>query len=495
MMAQVVAVILMLLAVAQTPAPPQPSVASKPPGVTFATAGGQAARTLLHVYYAGDGEWNACDGFGCPSGNVDWGYDSLTYALALRAQEANDQSLLPVLNALSSSARTYPAACVRSSPCPFWSDTPEWDAIALADEYQATHDPNALTKAELAFAYVANSQVFALGACPSIPYQQPGGGRTHLKTLETGANAVKAALLIYRATQDPAYLSFAVAGYNEARTYFLDPRVPLYTDYVFDDGQRCTRLPHRFYASVNGDMIWSGVELYRDTGRASYLTQASATATAVQHDLADARGVFADLQAENDVVEPLVEGMNALAASGYPLARQWLLTNAAAALSERAPDGSYGRFFDGPPPATTVTAWQTNGGLALEIVAAALAPNRVIAATHRWANEKFVQHQVTTLPATLTFHGSAIAVLGTLGERRGERGHARVLVDGHETTDQSGIWQNKSSSLVSIPDTILFAWSWPRAGTHRLTFLPGVENAKEGGSFLRLVGYDALRRG
>ena len=60
-------------------------------------------------------------------------------------------------------------------------------------------------------------------------------------------------------------------------------------------------------------MIWSGLELSKLTGDAAYLDEALATAKAVASDLADPAGVFADLQAENDIVEPLVEAMYALA--------------------------------------------------------------------------------------------------------------------------------------------------------------------------------------
>jgi hypothetical protein len=98
-----------------------------------------------------------------------------------------------------------------------------------------------------------------------------------------------------------------------------------------------------------------------------------------------------------------------------------------------------------------------------------------------------------SLPATLTFRGSGIAVYGTLGEQCCEPGHARVLVDGRETVDETGIWQNKSSSGRSIPDTVLFAWRWRSAAGHTLTFEPGVENAKEGGPFLHVTGYTVLR--
>jgi hypothetical protein len=400
-----------------------------------------------------------------------------------------------MLSALAAGARTYPAACVQLAGCGPWSDTAEWDAVALADEYQATGDQGALAKAEAAFAYVAGSHVFALGACPSIPYQKPGRGSGHLKTLETEANAVKAALLLYHATRGPAYLTSALAGYEAARAYFLDPRVALYSVYLFDDGRGCRELPHRFFASVNGDMIWSGLELYRDTGQSAYLDQATATAAAVERDLSDDRGVFVDLQAENDVVEPLVEAMDALARTGQGAARHWLLSNAGAALSARTADGSYGRFFDGPPPATTVTAWQTNGGLALEIAAAAIAPNVVVRSTRDWAAARRVQRQISVLPETVSFRGFGIALLGTLGERCCERGHSRVLVDGRETFDRSGIWQNKSSVRRSIAGTVLFAWRWRTPGRHTLTFLPGSENQKEGGPFLHLARYQVLKHG
>src|SRR5262249_9470351 len=187
--------------------------------------------------------------------------------------------------------------CVSASDCGSWSDVPQWDAIALMDEYEATRSAAALAKAKAAFAYVEHSSAYALGACPTIRYQQPGGGGNKLKTLETDANAIKAALLLYRATRDSQYLDAARTHYAAVRTYFLDPEVPLYSVYVFDDGTACTQVPHRFFASVNGDMIWSGLELSSDTGDRGYLGQAVATGRAVDRDLADGRGVFTDLQA------------------------------------------------------------------------------------------------------------------------------------------------------------------------------------------------------
>jgi hypothetical protein len=461
--------------------------------ITFAAAGQQAVATLLQTYYT-NGVWRNCNAADCGTGNQDWGNDSLTFALSLRYQATHDPSLQTPLNALATTATGYGAPCADVSGCDGWSDVPNWDAIALADEYLATGNQEALAKAEAAYTYVEQSSAYALGACARIRYQQPGGGGNQLKTLETDANAIKAALLLYRATGQAGYLAAAQDHYASVRAYFLDPHVPLYTVYVVDDGRACTQIPHRFFASVNGDMIWSGLELFDRTHDRGYLNEAIATGRAVDQDLADGRGVFVDLQAENDIVEPLVEAMYGLALEGQSFARGWIVRNASAALGARTPDGSFGRFFDGPPPVSTVTDWQTNGGLALEIAAAALAPNAAIDFKAPWAGARTVSDDIASLPAKLTFKGAGIALIGTLGEQCCEPGHARVLIDGVETFDQTGIWQNKSSSGRSIPNSVLFAWRWRAVGTHTLTFDPGAYDAKEGGAFLHLVAYEVLPR-
>ena len=466
-----------------------PAHAAATPTLTYGEAGKQAVATLLYVYYGGNGLWNLCDNPSCGQANQDWGADGLTYDLYLDWETTHDPAVAPVMTALLGTAPSYGSPCSLPS-CTGWSDVPNWDSIAASREMQVLGgNTEALSKAEAAFAFVDQSTAFALGACPGIPYQQPGGGTNKLKTLETAANAIKAAILLYEETDDRDYLTAATTDYAAVRQWFLDPRVPLYTTYVFDNGQRCTQLPHRFFASVNGDMIWNGVELARATGERAYLREALASARAVATDLSDPAGIFTDLQAENDIVEPLVEGMYALASEDrVSFARSWILDNAAAALSARAPDGAYGRFFDGPAPTTTVTAWQTSGGLALELAAATLDPKGVVRVSDRWASAHSVTH---TLGAgdTVTFTGSEIAFYGSLGEVCCEAGHARVFVDGRQTFDRTGIWQNKSSSGMTIPNTVLFAWRWPRPGKHTISFAPGLTNAKEGGSYLNLTSY------
>jgi hypothetical protein len=132
---------------------------------------------------------------------------------------------------------------------------------------------------------------------------------------------------------------------------------------------------------------------------------------------------------------------------GVDFARTWILKNARAALSAaRTGDDLYGRFFDGPAPTAPVTAWQTNGGLAITIAAGAVAPTDRVPIDAGWSTGQSVARDITALPSSLQFTGSGIALFGTLGERCCDSGHASVVVDGRETVDKTGVWQNKSSA-------------------------------------------------
>ncbi len=468
--------------------------ASRNSGTDYAALAARALSALERSYYTGAGTWNMCVPAICRSKNFDWGADSLTYALFLHWQVTADKQVKPIMAALTATARHYGPSSTG------WSDVPMWDTIADVREYQVTGNPAALAKAEAAFTYVDSTGAahFAAGACPKIDYQSPGGGTNDLKTLETDSNYIKAALLLYQVTGKSAYLTKAEDKYAAVRSYFLSPSVPLYTVYVFDNGSRCGQLRGRFYASVNGNMIWSGAELARMTGNQEYLTEAVATARAIRRYLSDAAGVYADLQAENDVAEPLVEAMYLLATADHQgFARDWLLRCASAAAAEVTPLGSYGRFFDGPPPRTTVTAWQTNGGFTLMFAAAKLNPRGAPADPSYWHRAVWVPDD-KSLPAgggtvQIRFSGRAIAIIGTMGEHCCEAGHARVYIDGTMTFDRTGIWQNKSSSARTISGTVLFAWRWPIASAHVIAIGPAPFNPKEGGSFFHMTGYYLVR--
>jgi hypothetical protein len=464
-----------------------PSAAAPPVrGETYQQVGDQAFAALTGDYYDGSGRWRFCVPAECGAGNRDWGADSLTYALILRWRTRHDPDIPAVLTALARTSPDYTA--VDGS----WSDVPMWDSIAAAEEYDVTRDPVALSKAEAAFRYVDGTHAarFAQGACPAVDYQLPDGGTNRLKTLETDSNYIKAALLLHRLTGDDRYLRRAAAKYAAVRRFFL--AADLYTVYVYDDGRRCTQLPGRFFASVNGNMIWAGSHLAAVTGQRRYADQAIATARAVQRRLGDATGVYANLQAENDVAEPLVEAMYELATTGrQAFTLDWLLTAAGAA----AP--TYARFWAGPVPAAPVSAWPASGGIALRFAAAAVDPAGVPTGTGYWRRATTIDADrhlgPDGSPVTVTFTGRAVAIIGTLGEQCCEAGHARVFVDGVETADRTGIWQNKSSSGRSLPGTVLFAWRWPRPGTHTVEIRPGEPNAKEGGPYFHMTAYQVLR--
>jgi hypothetical protein len=452
---------------------------------TFGRLGDDAAATL-RTRLSVAGGWQLCTGAPCGTSDQDWGADGLTAAVVLRWRTSEDRAMLPLARALVRKLHVYTTCRGVWAWCTDWSDIPVWDAVAGVRLFAMTGDATALARARAAYASVADSDVYARGACPALDYQRPFGRGGGLKTLETNANRVLAAVLLAQQTNDPAYLADARARYAAIRRWYYDRSVGLYTVYLFDDGVTCRALPHRFFASVNGVMIDAARMLAQSTHDTGYTRDAQAAMRALGH-LDDARGIFTDLQAENDDAAPLVVAVDGLARGGDPVARAWLLRNAAAAAHARTPDGLYGRFFDGPPPRAVVTAWQTAGGLALAIAAGALAPHARVERDDPWPHAHAKPLRNVGVPATLRFTGSGVALLGTIGALCCEPGHARVFIDGRETTDGTGIWQNKSSSGRPLPNSVLFAWRWPRRGRHVLRFAGGVPNAKEGGPFLRLT--------
>lgn len=430
---------------------------------TFGSAGEAATQTLLETYYAGGGFWRVCNAPACRRTDSDWGADSATGVLYMRWNATHDPKLREVASELLGSGPRYPEPC-NAAPCPAWSDTPAWDAVAFMRESAILGgDPQAIARAQAAFRYAARSHAFGGGGCPAIPYQQAQPNSKHVvKTLETDANLIKAALLLFNATHAERYLDYAMTQYAADRRTYLDLPLDLYTVHMIDAGGRCVQSPRRFFASVNGDMIWNGLQLARITNREHYLDEALATARAVDSALVDERGIFVDLQGENDVVEPLVEAMYDLASQEHrAFARTWILRNAEAALSARGADGTFSRFFDGPPQAST-SIWESNGGLALEVAAAALDPQGVTVAADGWRAGHSFGEALTGLPATIAFDGSGIALVGTIGQSC-ETAHLRVFVDGVETFDRTGLWQNHA---MPGGDSVRFAWRWSTPGHH-----------------------------
>jgi hypothetical protein len=467
-----------------------------PTGKTYAEYADEALGSLLTNFYV-NGKWKATPvAADNTAKNHDWGDDSLSYDLYFRWQLSGDATLAPKLEALAGSLSKPPAPCAQAQGCGPWSDEYLWDSLAASHMHEVTAAQVALDKAIAAFDYVDKTTVFSGGMCPGIYYQRPDQASGGLKTAETDTNYLRAAIALYERTKDGSYLDKAKTMYAAIRKWYLDTRGDqLYSVYVFDTGGACAQKTGRYYSSVNGNMIYSGIKLQQLTGDMQYLTDAIATAHDVDTKLADASGIHADLQAENDLEEPLVEAMYALYADAkQDFAKTWLLRNAAASVSSIQPVTlAMGRFFNGPPPTQTVTEFQTNGGYALLFAAAKLDPTAV-PPTDGWKGATLTSRDITTdqIPASIQFTGRGITLYGTIGEQCCEAGHAKVFIDGTETTDTSGIWQNKSSTSLSLPDSILFSWSWPTPGPHTVQIQAGLQNAKEGGSFVHIQKYSVL---
>jgi hypothetical protein len=540
-------------------------------GPDFAKLATRSIKLLEDGYYNGTGLWHMCYPKGtCNTKNRDWGADALTNIMYLRWELEHDKSVLKVMDMLAQTARLWGVGQRGSS------DSVTWDAVAEVRLYQVTGYKTALHKAEAALNYVDSTKGLASGACPAIEYQWPYGALGGLKTIETTTNFIKAALLLYQVTGIKKYLTAAEGQYTLVRRYFLDKKARLYTSYMFDNGRTCRVLPGQYFASVNGNMIWNGQDLAALTGDSVYLRQALATAHGIRKHLSDGDGVFADLQADNDIVGPLVEGMYALATTYHSkFARHWLLFNASAAGADQTSQGAFGRFFDGPPPSTQATAWQTSGGMDLMVAAAALDPHGHPADPTFWQHATYVpdvaglvpdptgnptspspkstaaahngtstttgsrpfRHRrhsrrtsspkpstsspvpSTSSPApststslapstssspkpspsdsyppgtpvvTINFTGRAIAILGTIGADCCSLGHARVFIDGVQTYNRAGIWQDYSSPSRRQYNQVLFAWRWRKSGHHVITIKPGIYDPEEGGSFFEMTGY------
>lgn len=458
-----------------------PRTAYAAAAATFSQAGAQAESTLMQVFYAGKGSWRDCNDTQCRASDSDWGADSATYSLYLRWMTTRDPSIRFTMAQLLNNGPRYGDPCA-SPPCAAWSDTPAWDAVAFMRESEVLgSDPQAIARAKAALRYVEQSKAFSGGACTGVPYQLAQPADSQIKTLESDANLTKADILVYAVTHDRAYLNDALMRYGDDRTWFFDREATLYTVHVVDDGSRCRQVPDRFFASVNGDMIWNALQLWRYTGRQHFFDEAVATAQSVDRNLSDARNVFVDLQGENDVVEPLVEAMYALASEeDVEFARAWILRNAGAALAARGSDGTFSRLFDGPSQRTT-SIWESNGGLALEIAAGALEPLGEPGAADAWAGGANIGTTITTLPATIAFNAAGIALRGTIGKLCAS-GHVHVFIDGVETFDRTGLWQNHS-----MPDgnSVFFAWRWPVSGFHVIRLEPAT-GAQTGVELMRL---------
>ena len=440
-----------------------------PSGPTYGDGGKASSNSLQQLWYA-DGGWKLCLTTGCRVANSGTGAAALTYDayFAWRPKDSGDASYGPMMEKIAETIPPFTRPCVDAT-CHTLSTVAMADAVALL----RTYDPNqkdvaGLAKVSAALDALDHSSAYFRGACPDIPYAEPFGGKSMLKTLATDSNYAKAALSVAHYSQDKSYLDRGERRYLTARKYFFDPKAGLYTAYVLDDGKHCTQVPGQFQAGVNGDMIYAAYVLFVASRGSAYQTQATSVAQAVATKLSDGRGILANLEDEHDSAEPLFEAFYVLAKYwNQDFALDFVTRNAAAAEGARTQNGSIGRFFDGPPPEDGVTAWQTSGGFAATMAGQALQPGDALPSPGPdWKNAKFTPLKSQTMPQVIRFSGSGISLRGTLGDPCCPAG-ARVFIDGVETFDRTGIRQSYSPA-GKIPNSVLFAWQWPAAGKHEI---------------------------
>ncbi len=228
-------------------------------GSTFALAGTLATDTLLKRFSTGRGSWALCSPSLCGSADQDWGADSLTYTLALRERTRPAPALLRTLAQLALAAPRYPAACSGRS-CVGWSDVPS----GMRSPSRASTRPHTSRGPSRRRRRPSRSSrtrpctraVRALRSGTSSPTE----AANDLKTLETDGNAIKAALLLYARAARRRIPRDRRAPLCGGPKLLSRPRGRRSTPtYVFDNGAHCAQLPHRFFASGNGNMIWNGV--------------------------------------------------------------------------------------------------------------------------------------------------------------------------------------------------------------------------------------------
>jgi Glycosyl hydrolase family 76 len=154
-------------------------------------------------------------------------------------------------------------------------DDNDWVGIELMRMYQLTHQSALLGSAEgiMAFEMAAWQERPGLACEGGLPFSNAitNGERNTVTT----APAAELGTLLYRYTNNVAYLQFAEKAYEWVRSCLQQP-VNLYADHI---GNRGVVEP-KLWSYNQGSMIGAGTLLYQATGNSAYLYQARQTANA-----------------------------------------------------------------------------------------------------------------------------------------------------------------------------------------------------------------------
>ena len=154
-------------------------------------------------------------------------------------------------------------------------DDNDWVGIELMRMYQLTHQAALLGSAE-------GIMAFEMGGWEERPGLACEGGLPFSNAITNGerntvttAPAAELGVLLYRYTNDVAYLQFAEKAYEWVRSCLQQP-VNLYADHIGNKGV----VEPRLWSYNQGSMIGAGTLLYQATGNSAYLYQARQTANA-----------------------------------------------------------------------------------------------------------------------------------------------------------------------------------------------------------------------
>jgi hypothetical protein len=228
-------------------------------------------------------------------------------------------------------------------------------AVALMEAYRITADPIYLTRAEETYDFVISGED-AIGGGGIYFHEFDRSTKETISTLQ----GARAALMLYQATDEPAYLTDATRLYDWARTHTQQPD-GLFLEKLFLTGPNAGSAGNFALVNAAGDAISVNLAFYAATGDTARLQEAQRIANrSLTRYFNRTTGAIND---EGFWAFELVDALNDLyGVDGNPRwlesvvdALDWLHAN------RRDPNGHYGRLWGrGGFQASALPEWHLN---------------------------------------------------------------------------------------------------------------------------------------
>jgi Glycosyl hydrolase family 76 len=228
-------------------------------------------------------------------------------------------------------------------------------AVALMEAYRITADPIYLTRAEETYDFVISGED-AVGGGGIYFHESDQSTKETISTLQ----GARAALMLYQATEEPAYFMDATRLYDWARTHTQQPD-GLFLEKYYLTGPNAGTAGNFALVNAAGDAMSVNLEFYAATGDTARLQEAQRIATrSLTRYFNRTTGAIND---EGFWAFELVDALNDLhRVDGNPVwlenvvdALEWLHIN------RRDPNGHYGRLWGrGGFQASPLPEWHLN---------------------------------------------------------------------------------------------------------------------------------------